>query len=155
MTLNRLSQHLRHLPRHTRPFAAISSNFPPPSLNTVGPYQVFDRNAKRMQRDRAAARNQGAQSRVVDYVRDEVAERMMERFLVCHFGNKSDFVLNPFEDIKRKFDTVVDLGSGPGHFSRLLEPEKVKKSIMIDSSGKQDLSMWSLPSLDARRQNSL
>ncbi|KJA29755.1 hypothetical protein HYPSUDRAFT_60608 [Hypholoma sublateritium FD-334 SS-4] len=104
--------------KHSRSFAAISSNSPPPSLNTVGPYQVFDRNAKRIQRDRAALRNGGSQSRVVDYLRDEVAERMMERFL----------------DIKRKFDTVLDLGSGPGHFSKLLEVEKVKKSIMLDSS---------------------
>lgn len=39
------------------------------------------------------------------------------------------------KDIKRKFDTVLDLGSGSGHFSKLLEVEKVKKSIMIDSSG--------------------
>jgi len=34
-----------------------------------------------------------------------------------------------------QFKTIVDLGSGPGHFSKLLEPEKVKKSIMIDNSG--------------------
>jgi len=40
-----------------------------------------------------------------------------------------------FKDIKRNFETIVDLGSGPGHFSKLLEPEKVKKSIMIDISG--------------------
>ena len=39
------------------------------------------------------------------------------------------------KDIKRKFDTVLDLGCGPGHFSKLLEVEQVKKSIMIDSSG--------------------
>jgi NADH dehydrogenase [ubiquinone] 1 alpha subcomplex assembly factor 5 len=37
-------------------------------------------------------------------------------------------------DIKRKFDTIVDLGSGPGHFSKLLEPEKTRKVLMIDSS---------------------
>ena len=40
-------------------------------------------NLTTVQRDRAALRNGGSQSRVVDYLRDEVAERMMERFLVC------------------------------------------------------------------------
>ena len=39
-------------------------------------------------------------------------------------------------DIKRNFDTVVDLGSGPGHMSKLLDPEKTRKVIMIDSSEK-------------------
>lgn len=67
---------------HVRTLAAISSNSPPPNLNTVGPYQVFDRNVKRMQRDRAALREGGARSRIVDYVRAEVAERMLDRFLV-------------------------------------------------------------------------
>ncbi|KAF5364269.1 hypothetical protein D9756_000280 [Leucocoprinus leucothites] len=88
-----------------RRYASHSVNSPAPSFNTVGPYQVFDRNVKCMQRDGAASRNGGEQSRLVDYVRDEVAHRMMERFL-----------------------------ARPGHFSKLLEPEKVKKSIMIDSS---------------------
>jgi len=68
--------------RLARSFASIASNSPPPSFNTTGPYQVFDRNAKTIQRNRAALRNNGERSRTVDYVREEVAERMMERFLV-------------------------------------------------------------------------
>lgn len=68
--------------RLTRSFASIASNSPPPSFNTTGPYQVFDRNAKTLQRNRAALRDNGERSRTVDYVREEVAERMMERFLV-------------------------------------------------------------------------
>jgi len=47
------------------------------------PYMVFDRNAKRKQKDRAALKESGNCSRLVDYVRDEVADRMMERLLVC------------------------------------------------------------------------
>ncbi|KAF8842681.1 S-adenosyl-L-methionine-dependent methyltransferase [Paxillus ammoniavirescens] len=39
-------------------------------------------------------------------------------------------------DIKRKFNTIVELGSGPGHFSKLLEPDKTSKVLMIDSSKK-------------------
>jgi len=84
------------------------------------PYQVFDRSVKRLQRDSAAALRGGAKSRTVDYLRDEVADRMMDRFM----------------DIKRNFGTILDLGSGPGHFSKLLVPERVRKVLMIDSSEK-------------------
>ena len=69
-------------PNHARSYAAISSSSSMPNANTVGPYQVFDRRAKIIQRDRAALRDHGKRSRTVDYVRDEVAERMLERFLV-------------------------------------------------------------------------
>jgi len=48
----------------------------------VGPFEVFDRKAKRLQKDAAASRDGGERSRTVDYVRDEVADRMMERFMV-------------------------------------------------------------------------
>ena len=43
--------------------------------------QVFNRNTKWLQRERAAARPE--QSRQVDYLRDEVAARLSERLLVC------------------------------------------------------------------------
>jgi hypothetical protein len=52
------------------------------------PFEVFDRSAKRKQRDRAATRADsetgevGAKSRVTDYLKNEVAERMFERFEV-------------------------------------------------------------------------
>ncbi|KAJ6561530.1 S-adenosyl-L-methionine-dependent methyltransferase [Mycena vulgaris] len=97
--------------------AAISSASPPANPHTLGPFQVFDRNVKRIQKDCAALREG---SRTVDYVREEVADRMMERFM----------------DIKRTFGTILDLGSGSGHFTKLLEPERAKKSIMVDSSEK-------------------
>ncbi|KAL5530082.1 hypothetical protein ACEPAF_6339 [Sanghuangporus sanghuang] len=104
----------------TRSFAAVAGGSGPVNPYTVGPFKVFDRDAKRMQKDRAASKEGGERSRTVDYVRDEVANRMMERFL----------------DIKRNFNTIVDLGAGPGHFSKLLEPENVQKSIMLDLSKK-------------------
>ncbi len=68
-------------PQYTRMYAVGSSNAPV-NLNTVGPYQVFDRHAKCIQKDRAARLTGGNRSRTVDYLRDEVAERMLERFLV-------------------------------------------------------------------------
>jgi NADH dehydrogenase [ubiquinone] 1 alpha subcomplex assembly factor 5 len=55
------------------------------AAQTVQPYMVFDRNAKRQQKDRAALKEGGSCSRLVDYVRDEVADRMMERLLVCFY----------------------------------------------------------------------
>ncbi|KAK7470257.1 hypothetical protein VKT23_001691 [Stygiomarasmius scandens] len=103
----------RRFPLQTRSLASVSPG-------SVGPYQIFDRNTKISQKDRAATKTNGESSRTVDYVRDEVADRMMERL----------------EDIKRKFSTIVDLGSGAGHFTKLLDPETTKKSIMIDSSAK-------------------
>lgn len=58
--------------------ASLSSNSSP---NTA-PYQIFDRHAKSLQKQRAIARESGSKSRTVDYLRDEVADRLMERFLV-------------------------------------------------------------------------
>ncbi|KZP03943.1 S-adenosyl-L-methionine-dependent methyltransferase [Athelia psychrophila] len=119
MLLSTLRRASTRLPGNIRFLASVSSSTPPNPLS-VGPFQVFDRNTKRLQKDRAVERDAGVASRTVDYVRDEVADRMMERLL----------------DIKRKFDTIVDLGSGPGHFSKLLEADKTRKVLMIDSSEK-------------------
>ena len=77
-----LQLHRKCSQNYARSYAAISSSSPIPNTNTVGPYQVFNRRAKMIQRDRAALRDHGKRSRTVDYVRDEVAERMLERFLV-------------------------------------------------------------------------
>ncbi|TBU28754.1 S-adenosyl-L-methionine-dependent methyltransferase [Dichomitus squalens] len=103
----------------TRTLASVS---PSSAINpnSVGPFQVFDRNAKRMQKDRSAVRDGGERSRTVDYVRDEVADRLVERM----------------QDIKRKFNKILDLGSGPGHFSKLLDSEITQKVLMLDSSEK-------------------
>ena len=45
------------------------------------------------------------------------------------------------QDIKRRFTTVLDLGSGPGHFSKLLDSETTQKVLMLDSSGMSLTSM--------------
>ena len=46
------------------------------------PYHIFDRYAKVLQKDRSAAPNRVENSRTVDYVRDETADRLIERMLV-------------------------------------------------------------------------
>lgn len=50
--------------------------------SVLSPFRVFDREVKRIQKDRAAAFKNGEQSRTVDYVRNEVADRLFERFAV-------------------------------------------------------------------------
>ncbi|KAG8822216.1 hypothetical protein FRC17_009618 [Serendipita sp. 399] len=82
------------------------------------PFLVFDRHVKRLQRDGAAAKNDGANHRTVDYLRNEVAERMIERLL----------------DVKRKYESVLDVGAGPGHFSRLIETKLTDKIVMLELS---------------------
>lgn len=46
------------------------------------PFRVFDRHVKRLQKDRAAGFDGGERSRTVDYVRNEIADRMAERLAV-------------------------------------------------------------------------
>ncbi|KAI0065953.1 S-adenosyl-L-methionine-dependent methyltransferase [Artomyces pyxidatus] len=116
MLTTRAVQRASRILRHSRYLASVSSSSINPT--SVGPFQVFDRNVKRLQKDRAASHDGGERSRTVDYVRDEVAERMIERFL----------------DIKRNFNSVLDLGSGAGHFSKLLETEQTQKVMMLDLS---------------------
>ncbi|EKM59932.1 uncharacterized protein PHACADRAFT_115300 [Phanerochaete carnosa HHB-10118-sp] len=100
-----------------RGYASIS-----PAVNpgSVGPFQVFDRKVKALQKDRSAILEDGKRSRTVDYIREEVADRMIERLL----------------DIKRRYNAILDLGSGPGHLSKMLEPHMTRKVVMLDSSEK-------------------
>lgn len=39
------------------------------------------------------------------------------------------------QDIKRQFNTILDLGSGPGHFTKLIRKDRAQKVVMLDSSG--------------------
>ncbi|KAI8640300.1 S-adenosyl-L-methionine-dependent methyltransferase, partial [Parasitella parasitica] len=81
-------------------------------------FHVFNRDAKRLQKDRAAMNVE--ESRTVDYLKDEIAARVADRLL----------------DINRDFDTVVDLGSGCGHVVKHATKEMMKKLIMCDISEK-------------------
>lgn len=97
---------------------ATASNPSPLGGQTMSPFRLFDRNTKRMQKDRAALRDSGERSRTVDYVRDEVADRMIERVM----------------DIKRHFPHILDLGAGSGHFTKLLDAEITDRVTMLDMS---------------------
>ncbi|TPX33639.1 hypothetical protein SmJEL517_g03518 [Synchytrium microbalum] len=106
-------------PRVIRCLATHSAATPSPSpaqTQSSNQHQyVFDRDVKRKQRNRAALK---PESRQVDYLKDEVAKRLAERIL----------------DIKRRFPTVLDLGSGPGYLIRYLDKEMTDRVVQIDSA---------------------
>ncbi|SGY33079.1 BQ5605_C002g01445 [Microbotryum silenes-dioicae] len=96
-----------------------TSSFAPGSQGAgspASPFVVFDRQLKRLQRDRAA--RDPEKSRLTDYIKDEVAANMVDRLL----------------DIKRRFPLVLDIGSGPGYIAKHLDPEITQKVVMTDSS---------------------
>ncbi|KAJ9093317.1 hypothetical protein QFC20_007140 [Naganishia adeliensis] len=108
---------LRSLRPFHRTLASVAPG-PPPAQATT-PFEVFDRNAKRRQRDRAAVRDGGEKSRVTDYLRSEVADRMAERF----------------EDLRNPPGKILDLSSSSGHLSKLLTALQSTKEIrMMDMS---------------------
>ncbi|KAJ1553493.1 NADH dehydrogenase [ubiquinone] 1 alpha subcomplex assembly factor 5 [Cladochytrium tenue] len=77
--------------------------------------RVFDRTLKVRQRNRAATMSG---SRQADYLRDEIADRMVDRLL----------------DIKRKFNKVLDIGSGAGHIIKFMEEDLIGHLTQLDSS---------------------
>jgi NADH dehydrogenase [ubiquinone] 1 alpha subcomplex assembly factor 5 len=76
-----------------------------------------DRVAKKFHRDIAALRPE--ESRATDYLRDEVAERLVDRLL----------------DIKRRFPRILDLGSGSGHIIKYLDSELATELVQMEISG--------------------
>jgi len=44
------------------------------------------------------------------------------------------------KDIKRTYSSILDVGSGAGHFSKLLDAQTTKKVVMLDFSGEYYLS---------------
>lgn len=77
--------HLRRAVQNaTRSFASHSSPgvVPNQQPHVMNAFQVFDRNAKKLQKDRSVTHPRGSSSTTVDYLRDEVADRLMERLHV-------------------------------------------------------------------------
>ena len=71
----------------SHPNFSLGSRISRPALSPKsrsGLCQVFDRNAKRIQKDRAVSRTDG-RSNFSDYLKDEVAGRLIERFLVSMY----------------------------------------------------------------------
>lgn len=78
---------------------------------------VFDREAKRIQRNRAAM---AKDVEVYDYLKEEIGYRVADRVL----------------DIKRKFDIAVDLGCGRGYIGPHLTKDVINILVQCDISEK-------------------
>uniref|UniRef100_A0A8D9B328 NADH dehydrogenase [ubiquinone] 1 alpha subcomplex assembly factor 5 n=1 Tax=Cacopsylla melanoneura TaxID=428564 RepID=A0A8D9B328_9HEMI len=76
---------------------------------------VFNRENKVLQKERLAKLED---VEVYDYLKDEVGYRLSDRVF----------------DIKKKFNTAVDLGCGRGHVSKNIQASSVEKLIMCDNS---------------------
>ena len=77
---------------------------------------VFDRAVKLDQREWASINV--SQSRLADYLKDEVAERVADRLL----------------DIKKRFTHILDFGSGPGHLAKYIDTDMADKATLFDQS---------------------
>ncbi|KAJ3109956.1 NADH dehydrogenase [ubiquinone] 1 alpha subcomplex assembly factor 5 [Phlyctochytrium bullatum] len=89
------------------------------SSTGTGVQVVFDRSIKVQQRNRAAML---PDSRVVDYLRDEAAARLVDRFVQ--------------KDIKRRFPRVLDLGAGAGHIYKAVDKDMMDHVVQLDSADK-------------------
>lgn len=78
---------------------------------------VFNRTAKRLQRERALL---DPENKFCEYIKEEVGNRLFDNIL----------------DIKREFQCIVELGCGRGYFSRNITPDLAKEVIMCDSSSR-------------------
>lgn len=85
------------------------------ALPPDSPMNVFDRNTKLLQRERAA---KATDVKLYDYIKDEVGERLSDRIF----------------DIKRKFNKALDLGCGRGHVSKRIYKEFVEELILAEMS---------------------
>ncbi|XP_013386082.1 arginine-hydroxylase NDUFAF5, mitochondrial [Lingula anatina] len=74
---------------------------------------IFDRKAKKMQRNRTALMED---YEVYQYIRDKVGYSLADRI----------------RDIKRKFNVVVDLGCGRGHIGSSMDPDTVGTLIQCE-----------------------
>uniref|UniRef100_A0A1B6C9K2 Arginine-hydroxylase NDUFAF5, mitochondrial n=1 Tax=Clastoptera arizonana TaxID=38151 RepID=A0A1B6C9K2_9HEMI len=85
------------------------------NLPADSPMNIFDRNAKIIQKERASL---SPDIELYDYLKEEVGYRLADRVF----------------DIKRTFKCAVDLGCNRGFVSRHILRESVEKLIMCDSS---------------------
>lgn len=133
--------------------------------STPGPYKVFDRSTLLHHRDLAFGNSNAERSRTVGYLREEIGERVMERFevrsslrppilsqnraLIEHpwtWCGEQDVKLPDPSDENEGVD-VLEITSGPGTFARLVEDDgRVRGVQMVESSGASFSPHLSTPS---------
>ncbi|XP_043289190.1 arginine-hydroxylase NDUFAF5, mitochondrial [Venturia canescens] len=112
---------------------ALSSSSSCLHLQRDSVMNVFDRNAKLLQRERAA---RASNVKLYDYLKDEVGYRLADRIF----------------DIKREFKTALDLGCGRGHVAKNILRESVEKLILIDMCSSFVEQAESMPDLVVERK---
>lgn len=90
--------------------------FGPGCFQKADMMNIFDRKAKRLQRDRAAMQSD---ANVYQYLREEIGFRVADRVF----------------DIRRRFNVAVDLGCGLGYVGQHLDKEAVEVLFQCDISG--------------------
>ena len=90
---------------------------------------IFDRNVKKLQRERAAVRED---AELYDYIKDEVGFRLSDRIF----------------DVKRTFKNAVDLGASRGYVTNNVLGETVEKLTACDISPSMLKHVKGTPGLD-------
>ncbi|XP_052862824.1 arginine-hydroxylase NDUFAF5, mitochondrial [Anopheles cruzii] len=90
---------------------------------------IFDRKAKRSQRERAA---KSGDVELYDYIKEEVGFRLADRIF----------------DIKRQFSNAVDLGAGRGYVTNHVLAETVQRLTAVDLSPTMLSQIKGTPGLD-------
>ncbi|KAH9472022.1 hypothetical protein Pst134EA_002650 [Puccinia striiformis f. sp. tritici] len=117
---------IQQLAKHSRSFSLISRRPNELQASLIGgggtsgaanPFKVFDRSSKLKQKSRAV-RKDLEKNRITHYLRDEVAYGLVDRL----------------RDIRRKYDQIVEFGSGHGSLVKpLLDFYLPRKIILTDS----------------------
>ncbi|ENN76123.1 arginine-hydroxylase NDUFAF5, mitochondrial [Dendroctonus ponderosae] len=84
-------------------------------INESHSINIFDRNTKTLQRQRAAVADD---ANLYDYLKDEIGFRLADRVF----------------DIKRKFKLAADIGCNRGYVSKHISPSSVEELIVCDVS---------------------
>lgn len=94
---------------------------------------IFDREAKRLQKERAA---RSEDVHLYDYIKEEVGYRLSDRIY----------------DVKRVFNHVVDLGCGRGYVSKHITSDWVKKLTLCDVSETVLAQAETTPEIEVERK---
>ena len=103
-SLMRQTSTLKQSPAATSGFSASASTAATAFPKSETAMNVFDRKAKALHRARSVVAHREDDHKVFDYLKEEVGYRVYDRIL----------------DIKRHFDTIVDLSAGKGYVGRNL-----------------------------------
>ncbi|KAI8454669.1 S-adenosyl-L-methionine-dependent methyltransferase [Phakopsora pachyrhizi] len=99
-------------------------------ISSTESFKVFDRSSKLRQISRSLIRNGPDHNRQTDYLRKQVSVGLVDRLL----------------DIRRRYDEIVEFGSGAGYLlDELYESYPIKKLTMTDRS---EVMLWRDRELD-------